>query len=81
MSQVNGFNGFVGYSIRELSFDEFNIYCLNTSDVLKSPPFSKTNFTSDFMIRVYSSGCYYYDVNTGKWSSRPLAKNTLSTHR
>jgi chorismate synthase len=24
------------------------------------------------MLRAYSSGCYYYDVNTGKWSSNGM---------
>ena len=72
MSKVNGFNGFVGYSIRELSMDELNIYCLNKSYLLNSPPLSITNFTSDFMVRAYSSGCYYYDLNTGKWSSNGI---------
>jgi hypothetical protein len=69
MSEVNGFNGFVGYSIRELSMDELNAYCLNISHTLKTPPFSVNNFTSDFMVRAYSSGCYYYDLESGKWSS------------
>ena len=75
MSKVNGFNGFVGYSIRELSMDELNIYCLNKSYLLNSPPLSKTNFTSDFMVRAYSSGCYYYDFESGKWSSNGIDVN------
>ena len=72
MSQINGFKGFVGYGIRELSLNEINFYCsLNKSrKINKFPLISyKINFSSDFMVRSYSSGCYYYDLNTGKWNS------------
>ena len=68
MREMNGFKGFVGYGIRELSFGEIDIYCQNIS--IAFPPIdTQVNFTSDFLIRAYSSGCYYYDTNTGKWNS------------
>ena len=74
MSQINGFNGFVGYLIRELSFTEINTYCLSNtlsvSSLLSTQ--NQTNFTSDFMIRSYTSGCYYYNSDTGKWSSNGM---------
>ena len=71
MTQVNGFKGFVGYSIRELDSNEIINYCPNSLSLntLPIPTQNQTNFTSNFMIRTYSSGCYYYDVDTGKWSS------------
>jgi len=73
MTEVNGFRGFIGYAIRELSQSEITLYCLNgtiTSRFLKLPLIDKrVNFSSDFMLRSYTSGCYYYDVNTGKWNS------------
>ena len=70
MSQFNDFRGFVGLSLRELNSNEMKIYC-NESSKVKSFPLieKKVNFTSDFMIRVYSSGCYYFDVSNGKWFS------------
>ena len=78
MSQVNGFKGFVGYSIRELSLNETNDLCKNDITI-KTDSFllllhiqNHTNFTSDFMIRSYSSGCYYYDTETGKWKSEGM---------
>ena len=45
-------------------------YC-NESANFKSFPLTniQVNFTRDFKIRAYSSGCYYYDANTGKWYS------------
>ncbi len=73
MTQVNGYKGFVGYSLRELNSDEINQYCPNNTK-LDRPPLIQTrvNFTSDFMLRTYSSGCYSYDVNSGKWSSNGM---------
>ena len=71
MNQVNGYKGFVGYSIRELDKNEILTYCSNEQKVnFTQSEFVKnvsTNFTGDFMIRAYTSGCYYYDLNTGKW--------------
>ena len=72
MTQVNGYKGFVGFSLRELDSNEIDLYCLhkNNSNVKTLPLVKKkVNFTNDFMIRAYSSGCYYYDTKTGKWSS------------
>jgi len=71
MSKVNGFKGFVGYNIRELDSLESNLYCTqNRSTNMNFALIEKrVNFTSDFMIRTYTSGCYYYDIETGKWSS------------
>jgi len=68
MAQVNGFKGFVGYGIRELNSSETTSYCsngmsLNSIPLIQNP----VNFTSDFLIRSYTSGCYYYDTPSGKW--------------
>ncbi len=77
MSQVNNFNGFVGYNIRELDINETALYCSNNVDSLfaRNSIFQKqkqVNFTSDFLIRTYTSGCYYYDTLMGKWSSNGM---------
>ncbi len=73
MTQVDGFKGFVGYSLRELNKNETSLYCSNNSSrqqqSIPPSPQNRTNFTSDFMLRSYTSGCYYYDTATGKWSS------------
>ena len=72
MSQINGFKGFIGYSIRELDSNETDLYCSSSqaNEIPKSQ--NQVNFTSDFMLRTYSSGCYFYDTNTGKWSSNGM---------
>ena len=71
-TQIRGFKGFLGYGIRELNSNESQTLCYNTSSSkLISPPqiTYQVNFSSDFILRAFSSGCYYYDVPTGKWSS------------
>ena len=70
MTQINGFRGFVGYGIRELSQNETNSYCYNQNEVKTFKQIqTQAIFTSDFRLRTYSSGCYYYDSETGKWCS------------
>ena len=74
-TQINGFKGFVGYSIRELNANEFNSFCQNitTSPSTRIPLINeKVNFTNDFYVRAYACGCYFYDIQTGKWSSNGI---------
>ena len=71
-TQLQGHKGFVGFGLRELNDMEINLYCNNTqSDAIHSFPLThvQVNFKNDFMIRTYTSACYYYDIVTGKWSS------------
>ena len=76
MTTVNGYKGFVGYSLRELNVNETVSICENnkSGNSISSIPLThnKFNFTGDFFIRSYTSGCYYYDVDTGKWSSNGM---------
>lgn len=43
---------------------------------------SKQNFTKDFSLRVFSSGCYFIDPVTGEWSSYgvEVLEDTNLTH-
>jgi hypothetical protein len=74
MTQINGFKGFVGYGLRELNPNETEFYCLNSKNKISLSPQTqnRVNFTSDLMLRSYTSGCYYYDTETGKWSSNGM---------
>lgn len=70
IGQVKGRKGFTGYGIRELTHTEINSFCPNNS--LNEPPLINNNsqlFNNDFYIRVYTSGCYYLDILSGKWRS------------
>jgi hypothetical protein len=68
MTQLNGYKGFFGYGIRELNSSEIDFYCLKNNTSTSLPLIqSQVNFTNDFLVRTYTSGCYFYDSNTGKW--------------
>ena len=67
----NQTSSYIGLGLRELNETEIIVYCQNeTEPSLTSPPLTdKNNFTSDFGIRTFTSGCYYLDTSTGNWSS------------
>ena len=72
--EVNNRKGLVGIGIRELTVTEMSQYCPNSKP--SNPPFipiSTTNssktLTSNFNYLSFTSGCYYMDLSTGKWSS------------
>ena len=76
MSQVNGFKGYTGFSVRELDPSQFDINCFNKSsnnlDAIIgniSSSNNQSNFTDNYWLRVYTSGCYYMDTLSLNWSS------------
>ena len=70
---VNNYRGFVGMSLRELSSNETQEYCSgNYSIKLAEAPIAEVNFTSNFWVSAYTSGCYYLNEPSGKWSSDGL---------
>ena len=79
MSEINGFKGLVGFSIREISSGLVGrINCTNKErdalSFLNEPSLSsnnsnQTSFENDFYLRTFTSGCYYLDIETGKWLS------------
>ena len=69
---VDNYQGFVGLGLRELDYYEVTQYCLN-SKIPADPPYSNNPvFTTDFYCLAYTSGCYFIDKSTGKWSSKGL---------
>jgi polycystin 1L2 len=70
-----GLTGLVGYGIRELFDDEQQYYCDATyrSIIFDEPPMDKqakdVRFLYELGIRAFTSGCYYYSPQDGKWSS------------
>ena len=59
------------FGLRELNSTETEDFCSNTS--LNNPPIAneRFNFTSDYELRIYTSGCYYLD-KTNQWKSDGL---------
>ncbi|RNA30185.1 polycystic kidney disease 1-like 2, partial [Brachionus plicatilis] len=69
-SEIDGFKGFIGFGIREMNTEEFEFYCTGNSSSPMVPLYrNMTNFTSDFSLRIFSSACYFYDRENGKWNS------------
>jgi hypothetical protein len=59
----------VVFGIRELNSTEIEDYCSNLSTNNSLPISNKpANFSSNYELRVYTSGCYYLDSNN-KWQS------------
>ncbi|CAF1019455.1 unnamed protein product [Adineta ricciae] len=56
------------YGIRQLNSTEINERCSNSKR--NDPPITdiRYNFTNDYLLRVYTSGCYYLDSNN-QWKS------------
>jgi hypothetical protein len=68
--EIGDYRGFIGIGLRELNNDEISQYCLNSVKPTVPPnPNNPVLFSSDFIFFAYTSGCYYIDESTGKWSS------------
>ena len=72
MKEINGFKGTIGVGLRELSSEDNYKLCKNVTNVnetIKSLSNQLLNFSSDFGVRIFTSGCYFYDLNKNIWSS------------
>ncbi|CAF0846743.1 unnamed protein product [Adineta steineri] len=69
------------FGIRELNSTEMNNYCLNSSSINTSLPITdeSINFTSNYELLIYTSGCYYLDENNN-WKSDGLIVGSLTNH-
>ncbi|CAF4201484.1 unnamed protein product, partial [Adineta steineri] len=67
------------FGIRELNSTEINTYCLNNSSINTSLPITDEpfRFTSNYELRIYTSGCYYLDENNN-WKSDGLIVGSLT---
>ena len=72
MNQTNGFKGQVNVAIRELDFDEHYSLCISKNVTFLSSLDARKvlNFTGNFWIKAFSSGCYYYDEKTSSWAAK-----------
>jgi hypothetical protein len=65
----------IGYGLRELNGSEHHHYCENNNyeNASSLPPIlpglAKPLITTEFGLRLFTSGCYYYDSQLGAWSS------------
>ncbi|UJR18699.1 hypothetical protein I4U23_005606 [Adineta vaga] len=68
------------FGLRELNATEISQRCSNLSII--NPPITneRFNFTSNYQLRVYTSGCYYLDKNN-QWKSDGLKVGPLTNRR
>ena len=69
---VDNYQGFVGLGLRELDNFEMTQYCLNSTKPAEPPNSNNPVFSTDYYFLAYTSGCYFIDQSTGKWSSNGL---------
>jgi hypothetical protein len=68
------------FGLRELNSSEINYFCSNQSMIMDPPISDKPfNFTSNYQLRIYTSGCYYLDSNND-WQSDGLLVGSLTNH-
>ncbi|CAF3375209.1 unnamed protein product [Rotaria sp. Silwood1] len=67
------------FGVRELNQTEFDMYCFN--ETLNLPPITDQpyNFTANYSLRIFISGCYYRDSND-QWQSDGLNVGPLTNH-
>jgi hypothetical protein len=67
------------FGLRELNSTEILDICSNSS--INNPPITNEqfNFTSNYQLRIYTSGCYYLDSNNN-WQSDGLIVGSLTNH-
>ena len=66
------------YGLRELNSTQMINYCFNRS--ISNPPITdqRSNLTSNYELRIYTSGCYYLDENN-QWKSDGLVVGPLTS--
>jgi len=68
------------FGLRELNSSEIVSYCSNNNSQMNLPITNERfNFTSNYGLRVYSSGCYFLDENN-EWNDRELRVGNLTNH-
>ena len=92
MERINSYKGYVGYSIKELNTTQIDCNIKNISAINKkissldlssaSTTANISTFKNNFWIRVFSSGCYYFDISNNIWSSSgiEILEDTNITH-
>ena len=64
------------FGVRELNSTEFQMYCVNTSTniLITDRVF---NFSSNYEVRIFTSGCYYLDSDNN-WQSNGVSVSNIS---
>ena len=69
------------FGMRELTANESRVLCRNASAIVDPPIFDEPfNFTANYKLRTYLSGCYYLDDNK-QWQCDGLKVGPLTNLR
>ncbi|CAF1035223.1 unnamed protein product [Adineta ricciae] len=70
------------FGLRQLNTTEQSNQCSNASVTQQQPPVSNQpfNFTSNYELRIFTSGCYYLDTNSN-WQSEGVLVGPLTNHQ
>ena len=80
ITTVNAFKGYVSLAIKEI--DSISSNCTKIKETNSLIDNVSNNFTNNFWLRIYASGCYFMDPLTSVWSSygMEILSNTNQTH-
>ncbi len=69
INKTGEYKGSVGIGFRELNINETDDYCTQNQRVNMTEPPTDTNFMNrhNVSLRIYSSGCFYIDPDSGNW--------------
>ncbi|CAF1640812.1 unnamed protein product, partial [Adineta ricciae] len=73
--QTSSHQSFI-FGLRELNSTEMNISCSNNTLPITDEQFQ---FTTNYQLRIYTSGCYYLDENNN-WKSDGVRVGSLTNH-
>ncbi|CAF4436052.1 unnamed protein product, partial [Adineta steineri] len=78
--QTSGHQSLI-FGLRELNSTEINNFCSNNNNTNNDLPITdeKFNFTSNYQLRIYTSGCYYLDQNN-QYKSDGVIVGPLTNH-
>ncbi|CAF1313923.1 unnamed protein product [Adineta ricciae] len=70
------------FGLRQLNTTEQSDQCSNASVTIQQPPANNQpfNFTSNYELRIFTSGCYYLDTNSN-WQSEGVLVGPLTNHQ
>ena len=89
INETANFTGLYGYGLREMTIEEFDIYCPvngTGNETIEIKPLINDNivFLNDFGVRSFTANCMYYDKNSSEWRSDGVEMlpdtNHLFTH-
>jgi hypothetical protein len=81
ISKINGFKGYVGFSLKEFNSTKYN--CTNKTSInLGDLILDQSIMIQSYWLRIFTAGCYFMNTITNDWSSygTEVLSDTNVTH-